>query len=208
MNESLWKQQWSDFKKRSVSPCGAHEWSQLTNFSRLRSCTFSIRAVGHCPPYVLIGFLGFDFRNKTLRQDLSRPKTFESWRKNKGYSSRSEAWDHEKKRSLFKLIQNTGTWKADHKLISVDGIPKRKSKASKASRKLFSLLVLILLSEVGLDASRNPCIKHFTSRLTVYALVVVLLAVKLKVLKPVLLLIEPPTLFAWLHKLFVVATPH
>jgi len=36
-----------------------------------------------------------------------------------------------------------------------------------------ALTVLILLSEVGLDASRFKSVKHFTSRLTVYALVVV-----------------------------------
>lgn len=43
-----------------------------------------------------------------------------------------------------------------------------------------ALTVLILLSEVGLDPSRFPTVKHFTSRLTVYVLVAALLVVKLK----------------------------
>ena len=46
-----------------------------------------------------------------------------------------------------------------------------------------ALTVLILLSELGLDPSRFPTIKHFTSRLTVYALVVTLLAVKSRISK-------------------------
>ena len=36
-----------------------------------------------------------------------------------------------------------------------------------------ALTVLILLSELGLDPTRFPTVKHFTSRLTVYALVAV-----------------------------------
>ncbi len=58
-----------------------------------------------------------------------------------------------------------------------------------------ALTVLILLSELGLEPSRFPTVKHFTSRLTVYVLVAVLLAVKLKVLKLELLLIEQTDAF-------------
>ena len=51
---------------------------------QIRSCTFSIRACGQCPPNERISFLGFDFRNKMVVQDvsqgdlttISRPKTF------------------------------------------------------------------------------------------------------------------------------------
>jgi len=68
-----------------------------------------------------------------------------------------------------------------------------------------TLTVLILLSELGLDPSRFPTVKHFTSRLTVYALVVALLVVKSKVLKLELLSIELPMLFVWLLKLCVAA---
>ncbi len=46
-----------------------------------------------------------------------------------------------------------------------------------------ALTILILLSELGLDPSRFPTVKHFTSWLTVYALVVALLVVKLRVPK-------------------------
>ncbi|BAY45848.1 transposase [Scytonema sp. HK-05] len=64
-----------------------------------------------------------------------------------------------------------------------------------------ALTVLILLSELGLDPTRFPTVKHFTSRLTVCALAAVSLVVKSKVLKLVLLLTGPPMLDLWLHKL-------
>jgi transposase len=48
---------------------------------------------------------------------------------------------------------------------------------------LDALTVQTILSEVGLNPQRFPTVKHFTSRLTVYALVKKLLVVKSKVLK-------------------------
>ncbi len=51
-----------------------HFWLEHESVSTLTSCTFSIRAGGQCPPYVLISFLGFDFRNKIVVQDMSTEK--------------------------------------------------------------------------------------------------------------------------------------
>jgi|GEM_PF-5136161 len=47
----------------------------ITTSGQLRSCTFSIRAGGQCPPYERISFLSFNFRNKTMVQDLSQRMT-------------------------------------------------------------------------------------------------------------------------------------
>ncbi|MDZ4877556.1 MAG: hypothetical protein CLLPBCKN_006991 [Chroococcidiopsis cubana SAG 39.79] len=48
------------------------------------------------------------------------------------------------------------------------------------------LTVQIILSEVGLDPSRFPTVRHFTSWLGAMSLAVALLVAKLKVLKLVL----------------------
>lgn len=60
-----------------------------------------------------------------------------------------------------------------------------------------ALTGLILLSELGLDPSRFPTVKHFTSRLTVYLLVAVLLVVRSRVLKLAQLSIPPQMLSGW-----------
>ena len=49
---------------------------------------------------------------------------------------------------------------------------------------LDALTIQTILSEVGLDPDRFPTVKHFTSRLTVYALVKKSQVVKLKALEP------------------------
>ncbi|MBR8833784.1 MAG: hypothetical protein DSM106950_07015 [Stigonema ocellatum SAG 48.90 = DSM 106950] len=43
----------------------------MTLVPLLRAFTFSIKAGGQCPPYEIIGFFGFDFRNKVVMQDMS-----------------------------------------------------------------------------------------------------------------------------------------